>query len=237
MTNNLLSGKTAVVTGASQGIGQAIARFFADNAADVACVDISAGAGQLNWYTCDVSDFGQVKDTCGKIVADYGKVDILVNNAGITKDGLLLSMKEEDFDKVLAVNLKGAFNFTKHLSRPLLKSPAGRIINITSVIGIAGNIGQANYAASKAGLIGFTKAMAKEFASRNVTVNAIAPGFIQSQMTDAMPEAAKEKTMAHIPLARLGTADEIASLAVFLASDLSSYITGEVIKIDGGLFI
>lgn len=227
-----LDGKTAVVTGASRGIGQAIASAFTAAGAEVACVDISESK-----YICDVSDFDQVKDICGQILSDYGTVDILVNNAGITKDGLLLSMKEEDYDRVLGVNLKGAFNFTKHLARPLMKSKAGRILNISSVIGLAGNIGQANYAASKAGLIGFTKAMAKELASRGTTVNAIAPGFIESQMTENMPQAAKELAMSNIPLKRLGLAEEVAALTLFLASDLSSYITGEVIKIDGGLFI
>ena len=232
-SKNMLEGKVAVVTGASQGIGLSIAQVFTGCGANVACVDMSGSTK----YVCDVSNFNQVRDVCTQIFNDFGKVDILVNNAGITKDGLLLSMKEEDFDRVIDVNLKGAFNFTKHLARYLMKSGSGRVINMASVIGVNGNIGQANYAASKAGLIGFTKSMAKELASRNVTVNAIAPGFIKSQMTEAMPEAAKEKTMAHIPLKRLGLADEIATLAVFLASDLSSYITGEVVKIDGGLFI
>lgn len=231
-SKNILENKVAVVTGASQGIGRAIAGFFAESGAKVACVDVNGAE-----YLCDVSDFNLVKDICGQITKNLGAVDILVNNAGITKDKLLLSMSEDDFDRVMAVNLKGAFNFTKHLTRPLMKSGCGRIINISSVIGVNGNIGQANYAASKAGLIGFTKAMAKELAGRNVTVNAIAPGFIKSQMTDAMPEAAKEAALSHIPLKRLGTADEIAALAVFLASDLSSYITGQVIKIDGGLFV
>jgi len=241
---NMLKDRVAVVTGASQGIGQAIVRALANYGASVACVDITeCQCGYGKSYVCDVSDFDQVKHVCDQVVSDFGKVDILVNNAGITKDGLLLSMKEADFDQVIAVNLKGAFNFTKHLTRPLMKSGAeslgrtGRIINMASVIGVNGNAGQSNYAASKAGLIGFTKAVAKELASRNVTCNAIAPGFIQSKMTEAMPEAAKERAMANIPLKRLGTAEDIAALAVFLASDFSSYITGEVMKIDGGLFI
>jgi len=240
---NMLEGRAAVVTGASQGIGQAIVQALAGCGANVACVDIvQCQCKYGKSYVCDVSDFDRVKYICDQIVGDFGKVDILVNNAGITKDGLLLSMKEVDFDKVIAVNLKGAFNFTKHLVRPLLKSGAessgrtGRIINMASVVGVNGNVGQSNYAASKAGLIGFTKAMARELASRHVTCNAIAPGFIQSPMTEAMPEAAKERAMANIPLKRLGTAEEIAALAVFLASDFASYITGEVVKIDGGMF-
>ncbi|MCL1989068.1 MAG: 3-oxoacyl-ACP reductase FabG [Firmicutes bacterium] len=230
--NELLNGKIAVITGAAQGIGLAIANAFSAAGATVAAVDIANSE-----FVCDVSDFAQVKAVCADILAKYGKVDILVNNAGITKDGLLLAMKEEDFDKVLAVNLKGAFNFTKQLSRPLMKSPNGRIINMASVIGVNGNAGQANYAASKAGLIGFTKSIAKELASRGVTANAIAPGFIQSKMTDEMPAAAKEKALANIPLQRLGTTADIAALATFLASDFAAYITGEVIKVDGGLFI
>ncbi|MCL2017029.1 MAG: 3-oxoacyl-ACP reductase FabG [Defluviitaleaceae bacterium] len=230
--NELLNGRTAVITGAAQGIGLTVANAFAAAGAAVAAVDIANSE-----FTCDVSDFAQVKAVCADILAKHGKVDILVNNAGITKDGLLLAMKEEDFDKVLAVNLKGAFNFTKQLSRPLMKSANGRIINMASVIGVNGNAGQANYAASKAGLIGFTKSVAKELASRGVTVNAIAPGFIQSKMTEEMPAAAKEKALANIPLQRLGTTADVAALATFLASDFAAYITGEVIKVDGGLFI
>jgi 3-oxoacyl-[acyl-carrier protein] reductase len=228
----ILQGKTAVITGASQGIGLAIANAFESAGATVAAVDIANAE-----FICDVSDFNAVKRICEEISAKHGKIDILVNNAGITKDGLLLGMKEEDFDRVIDVNLKGAFNFTKHLTKHLMKSGCGRIINMASVIGVNGNSGQSNYAASKAGLIGFTKSIAKELASRKVTANAIAPGFISSKMTDAMPEEAREKTLAHIPAKRMGTPNEIASLTVFLASDLAAYITGEVIKIDGGLFI
>ncbi|MCL1843673.1 MAG: beta-ketoacyl-ACP reductase [Defluviitaleaceae bacterium] len=231
-SENFLKGKIAVVTGASQGIGLAIKNAFEAAGATVVCVDITNAE-----YICDVSDFLQVKNICAEIIKNLGGVDILVNNAGITKDGLLLGMGEDDFDRVIAVNLKGAFNFTKHLTKPLMKSGSGRVINMASVIGLNGNAGQANYAASKAGLIGFTKSVAKELASRKVTVNAIAPGFIQSSMTDAMPEAAREKILANIPAKRMGLPDEIAALAVFLASDAASYITGEVIKTDGGLFI
>ncbi|MCL1998453.1 MAG: 3-oxoacyl-ACP reductase FabG [Turicibacter sp.] len=230
--SNILEDKIAVITGTSSGIGEAIKTAFQDLGARVADISMSNAK-----YICDVSDFGQTKTVCKQITEDFGGVDILVNNAGITQDSLLLTMNEEDFDRVIAVNLKGAFNLTKHLARPLLKSSAGRIINIASVVGLHGNIGQANYSASKAGLIGFTKTMAREFASRNVTVNAIAPGFIQSKMTEAIPASTRDKIVANIPLARMGTADDVANAAIFLASDMAAYMTGTVIQIDGGLFI
>ena len=168
-------------------------------------------------------------------MTDFGAVDILVNNAGITKDNLLLRMSEQDFDSVIQVNLKGAFHFMKHLARSLMKSPGGRIINIASVSGLMGNGGQANYSASKAGMIGLTKTVAKEFAPRNVTCNAIAPGFIETDMTANLPQAVKESVGVSVPLKRMGTPEEVANVAVFLASDQSSYITGEVIRVDGGL--
>lgn len=231
-SDRLLAGKIAVVTGASQGIGLAIAEAF--EAAGAAVARVSTKSAE---FPCDVSDFNAAKATCEKILAAHGGVDILVNNAGITRDGLLLGMKEEDFDRVLAVNLKGAFNFTKHLTRALMKSGGGRVINISSVIGAHGNAGQSNYAASKAGLIGFTKSVAKELASRKVTANVIAPGFIETAMTDAIPGDAREKILAAVPAKRMGTPDEIAAAAVFLASDFAGYITGEVLKIDGGLFV
>lgn len=231
-SEKILNGKVAVVTGASQGIGLAIANAFTSAGAIVAAVGIANTE-----FICDVSDYEAVKEVCAKITEKHGKVDILVNNAGITKDSLLLGMSEYEFDRVIAVNLKGAFNFTKHLTRSLMKSGCGRIINMASVIGVNGNAGQSNYAASKAGLIGFTKSIAKELASRKVTVNAIAPGFIQSRMTDEIPETAREKALSNIPAKRMGTVEEISALAVFLASDMASYITGEVVKIDGGLFI
>ncbi|MCL2841708.1 MAG: 3-oxoacyl-[acyl-carrier-protein] reductase [Defluviitaleaceae bacterium] len=236
LSKNILENKVAVVTGASRGIGLAIAQALCCSGAKVASVSRSECKAE-NGYICDVSNFDQVKYVCNQIISDFGKIDILVNNAGITKDNLLLSMKEEEFDSVVDINLKGAFNFTKHLARQLIKSGNGRIINMTSVIGVNGNVGQSNYAASKAGLIGFTKSMARELASRNVTCNAIAPGFIKSRMTDTMPETIKEHFLANIPLKRIGTVDEVAMLAVFLASDFASYITGEVIKVDGGMFI
>ncbi|MCL1878649.1 MAG: 3-oxoacyl-[acyl-carrier-protein] reductase [Defluviitaleaceae bacterium] len=245
----MLKGKTAVVTGGSRGIGKAVALAFAENGADIAVIfsgneaaanEVVAGAESFGIkaraYQCDVSDFSQTKDVCAKIFKEFGKIDILVNNAGITKDGLLLSMKEDDFDAVINVNLKGAFNFTRHLARYILKSPVGRIINISSVSGIAGNVGQGNYSASKAGLIGLTKTSAKEFASRNVTCNAIAPGFIETDMTSVLPEEILQNVKTAVPLKRMGKPEEIAALALFLASDAASYITGEVIKADGGMY-
>jgi len=247
---NMLNGRTAVITGASAGIGGAIALSLAQNGANIAIIyrgsenlasDVKRKAEvfgvRAETYQCDVSDFDHSKATCGKIIEDFGSVDILVNNAGIIKDDLLLRMSESDFDDVINVNLKGVFNFTKHLSRSLMKSGHGRIINISSVSGIMGNPGQANYSASKAGVIGLTKTTAKEFASKNVTCNAIAPGFIITDMTAGLPQSVKDYANNAIPLKRMGTPEEVAGLAVFLASDLSSYITGEVIKVDGGLCI
>jgi 3-oxoacyl-[acyl-carrier protein] reductase len=245
----MLKGKTAVITGASRGIGRAVALLMAENGADIAVIfsgneaaanEVVSLAEKFNVkakaYKCDVSDFSQSKNICENIFKDFGKIDILVNNAGITKDGLMLAMSENDFDSVIDVNLKGAFNFARHLSRYIMKSPSGRIINISSVSGIAGNVGQANYSASKAGLIGLTKTIAKELASRKVTCNAIAPGFIETDMTATLPEDILEKVQTAIPLKRMGKAEEVAALALFLASDPAAYITGEVIKIDGGMF-
>jgi 3-oxoacyl-[acyl-carrier protein] reductase len=246
----MLKGRTAVITGGARGIGRTIALAFAENGADVAILDVGGeeamnetvaaaeGFGvKAGAYRCDISDFDAVKNTCAGIAADFPKIDILVNNAGITRDGLLLAMSGADFDAVLGVNLKGAFNATRHLARYIMKSPAGRIINISSVVGLSGNVGQANYAASKAGLVGLTKTTAKEFAGRGVTCNAIAPGFIETDMTAVLTEAVKEKFQSQIPLKRMGTPREVASLALFLASDAAAYITGEVIKIDGGMYI
>jgi 3-oxoacyl-[acyl-carrier protein] reductase len=246
----MLKGRTAVVTGASRGIGRAIALEAAKNGADIAVIYGGNGeaadetAAEAESYgvkvltlKCDVSDFAQVKTVCETVYKTFQKVDILVNNAGITRDGLLLSMSEADFDAVVGVNLKGAFNMIRHLSRYIMKSPCGRIINISSVVGLTGNGGQANYAASKAGLIGLTKTTAKELAGRGVTCNAVAPGFIETDMTAALSGAVREKFQSSIPLKRMGTAREVASLALFLASDAAAYITGEVIKIDGGMCV
>nr|WP_319489678.1 3-oxoacyl-[acyl-carrier-protein] reductase [uncultured Caproiciproducens sp.] len=244
----MLKGKTAVVTGGSRGIGKAIALKMAENGADVAIVYAGNEAAAQETcglieqcgvkgkaYRCDVSDDAQTKELIDAILNDFGGIDILVNNAGITRDGLILSMKEEDFDTVLDTNLKGAFHMIKHSYRNFMKKRSGRIINISSISGITGNIGQANYSAAKAGLIGLTKSTAKELAGRNVTCNAIAPGFIDTDMTAALPEKVKESVVAAIPLKRRGSPADIASLAVFLAGDEAGYITGEVIKIDGGL--
>jgi len=243
-----LGGKVAVITGASRSIGEAIAVKMAEAGADIAVVYLNSDDDAINvveriraigvraeCYKCNVADFESVKNTVSKITSDFGKIDILVNNAGITRDKLIVQMTEEDYDAVLDINLKGAFNMIHHMSRGFIKQKYGRIINITSVIGIVGNAGQANYSASKAGLIGLTKSVAKELAAKNVMCNAIAPGFIATAMTDKMADDAKEKIINSIPLKRIGMPDDVAELAVFLAG--ASYITGEVIKIDGGLYI
>ncbi|MCI8361189.1 MAG: 3-oxoacyl-[acyl-carrier-protein] reductase [Clostridiales bacterium] len=247
MDVKLLQGKCAVVTGGKQGIGREIARTYAENGADVAVIDINLdGAAELEQelsglgvkakcYACDVSDFGGVADIVKQIIEDFGQIHLLVNNAGITKDGLLVRMSEADFDKVIAVNLKGAFNFTRHVGAHMFRKKFGRIVSISSVVGIGGNVGQANYAASKAGVIGLTKTAAKELGARGVTVNAIAPGFVQTKMTEVLPEDVKTKMASAITLGRLGEPRDIANLALFLASDLSSYITGQVIPVDGGM--
>ena len=243
-----LAGKTAIVTGAGRGIGNAIARRFASEGATVILISRSASScggaaeeinkefpGSCTAYPCDVADYDAVQETAAAILANFPQIDILVNNAGITRDTLMLRMKEEDWDSVMATNLKSAFNMVKAFQRVLMKSPAGRIINMSSVVGLTGNMGQANYAASKAGLIGFTKSLAQEFASRKVTSNAIAPGFIATDMTDAIPEKIKEEMLKKIPLGSLGEPNDIASLTAFLASDDARYITGQVITSDGGM--
>jgi len=244
----MLKGKTAVITGASTGIGKEIAFRMAENGANIAIIYIgdenfakdvkkqAEGFGvKAEIYECNVANFDIAKTICEKIASDFATVDILVNNAGIIRDGLLLRMSEADFDAVIDVNLKGVFNMTKHMSRSIMKSGSGRIINISSVSGIMGNAGQANYSASKAGVIGLTKTTAKEFAGKKVTCNAIAPGFIVTDMTANLPQAVVDHANNTIPLKRMGTATEVANVAVFLASDMSSYITGEVIKVDGGM--
>ncbi len=242
----MLKGKCAVVTGASRGIGAAIALDFLKKGANVAVIyagneeaakEVLKKAeefeGECKIYKCDVSDFAQSADTVKQIIEDFGGIDILVNNAGVTRDKLVLQMNEEDFDKVIDINLKGAFNMIKHCYRNFMKRKYGKIINVSSVSGIMGNPGQANYSASKAGIIGLTKTVAKELASRNVCCNAIAPGFVKTDMTKDFEDNKEVYDM--IPLKRMANPGEIANLASFLADDLSDYITGEVIRIDGGL--
>ena len=244
---SLLANKVAVVTGAGRGIGRAVALAYARMGADVACVsrteENSAKAaaevealGRRAWAVAvDVSDTAAVNAAAGKILDDAGRVDILVNNAGVTRDNLLMRMSEEDWDTVLNTNLKGAFNFTKALTRPFIKQRSGRIINIASVIGLIGNAGQSNYAASKAALIGFTKSVARELAPRGITVNAIAPGFIETDMTAALGDKVREGILGNVPLGRFGSSDDIAHAAVFLAMEPSDYITGQVLTVDGGM--
>ena len=242
-----LKDKVALITGGARGIGQAIAMTFAKEGADIVVADVNLEIAQKTAseieslgrkalaLEMDVTSYGKVEEGVNKILDKMGKVDILVNNAGITKDNLLLRMSLGDWDAVINVNLKGTFNCIKAVSRPMIKQRSGRIISIASIIGLMGNPGQANYAASKAGIIALTKTVAKELASRNVNANAVAPGFIQTAMTDKLPEDIKKKMLDAIPLARLGTPQDVANVCLFLASDESSYITGQTITIDGGM--
>ena len=249
-----LKGKVAIVTGAARGIGAEIARKLAANGADVAICDLKAEwceetvqavqalGVKAKGYGVNVAASAEV-DACVKaVIEDFGKVDIMVNNAGITKDGLLMRMSDDDWDAVLNVNLKGTFLFTRAVSRPMMKNKAadgtqlgGSIINIASVVGIIGNAGQANYTASKGGVIALTKTTAKELGSRNIRCNAVAPGFIQSKMTESLPETVKKSCMDSIPLKRFGTAEDIAKAVAWLAGDESSYVTGQVISVNGGM--
>ncbi|HIV02916.1 MAG TPA: 3-oxoacyl-[acyl-carrier-protein] reductase [Candidatus Aphodoplasma excrementigallinarum] len=245
-----LTNKTAIVTGAGRGIGKAIALKLASFGANIVVNDIPSsadadetakeieamGRGAL---VCkgDVRNFDDVSEMVKKTLDKFGTVDILINNAGITRDNLIMRMDEKDFDDVIAINLKGAFNCIKAVTRPMMKQRSGAIVNMASVVGIMGNAGQANYSASKAGLIGLTKSTAKELSSRGIRANAIAPGFIESLMTDKLPENVKNEYFKAIPLGRFGTAEDIANTAAFLVSDMASYITGQVIHIDGGLLM
>jgi 3-oxoacyl-[acyl-carrier protein] reductase len=244
----LLEGKVAIITGASRGIGKAIAMAYAKEGANVAFTDIvedenfkntekelSALGIKAKGYVSDAGDFEASQKVVDEIIKDFGTVDILVNNAGITRDNLLLRMTEEQWDLVIKVNLKSVFNMTKAVSRLMMKKRTGAIINISSVVGVAGNAGQANYAASKAGIIGFTKSIAKELGSRNIRSNAIAPGFIMTDMTKKLPEDVKKEWYKNIPLGRGGEPEEVAKVAVFLASDLASYVNGQVINVCGGM--
>ncbi len=246
----MLKGKTAIVTGSGRGIGKAIAIKLASlganvvindipqsEDADITCNEIKAmGVGSI-CIKGDVRNIDDVKNLVDETVKEFGSIDIFVNNAGVTRDGLMLRMSEEDWDLVMDINLKGAFNCIKTVARPMMKSKGGSIINITSVVGVMGNAGQANYSASKAGLIGLTKTTAKEFSSRGIRCNAVAPGFIESAMTDKLPEDVKEKYFDAIPLGKFGTVENIADTVAFLASDMSSYITGQVLCVDGGLLM
>jgi 3-oxoacyl-[acyl-carrier protein] reductase len=242
-----LANKIAVVTGAGRGIGRAIALKFAAEGAGVVCVSRTqensekvaneiGALGKKAWaFSVDVSDSAAVSTAAEKILADCGKVDILVNNAGVTRDGLLMRMSDADWDTVLNTNLKGAFFFTKAFSRVFARQRSGRIINISSVIGLIGNGGQSNYAASKAGLIGFTQSVAREFASRGITANCIAPGFIETDMTSELDEELKANILKQIPMGKFGTAEDIADAALFLASPSARYVTGQVLTVDGGM--
>ena len=242
-----LKDKVALITGSAQGIGREIAFVFAREGADVVISDINlekaaktsaeiAALGRKSLgLELDVTAYAKVEEAVNKILDKFGKVDILVNNAGITKDGLLLRMSEADWDAVINVNLKGTFNCTKAVSKLMIKQRSGRIINIASIIGIIGNPGQANYSASKAGIIALTKTTAKELASRNINVNAVAPGYIQTEMTAKLPEELKQKMLALIPLNKLGSPADVANVCLFLASEESGYITGQTIVVDGGM--
>lgn len=242
-----LSEKVAIVTGSTKGIGKEIALAFARQGAKVVvsgrsaeraeqvCEEIKSGGGSAVAVVGDVSQLGDAQALIDKTVEIYGRVDVLVNNAGITRDNLLMRMKESDWDEVININLKGTFNCIKCITRQLMKQRSGRIINITSVVGQMGNAGQANYSASKAGIIGLTKSVAKELASRNITCNAIAPGFIETDMTGVLDEKTREALLGQIPLGRLGQVGDVANAALFLASDDAAYITGQTLNVDGGM--
>ena len=244
----MLENKVALVTGAGRGIGRAIAIALAEEGAEVIVnyngseerakevkQTIEENGGKASIYKCNVSDFEACETMIREIVKEHGHLDILVNNAGITKDGLIMKMKEEDFDRVLNVNLKGTFNTIRHSARQMLKQRSGKIINISSVSGVMGNAGQANYCASKAGIIGLTKSVARELGSRGITSNAVAPGFIRTEMTDVLPEDVKKAMGEQIPLKHFGETKDIAEAVAFLASDEAAYITGQVLHVDGGM--
>ncbi len=245
---NLLQGKVALITGGSRGIGAALVRRFAEQGADVAFTyrssadraqaladELAKGDRKIRAFASDASSFADAEALVSKVLEEFGRVDTLINNAGITQDTLMLRMTEAQWDRVIEVNLKSVFNLTKQVLRPMMKNRGGSIINMSSIVGISGNAGQANYAASKAGIIGFTKSIAKEMGSRNIRCNAIAPGFIETEMTEALDERTRDTYLANIPMKRLGRAEEVADTCVFLASDLSSYISGQTISVCGAL--
>ena len=244
----LLDGKNIIVTGASKGIGRAIATKLAAEGANIAftylssvekgealVAELEAFGVKAVGYRSDASDFDAAQELCDSVNKDFGSIDVLVNNAGITKDGLLMRMSEENWDSVLQVNLKSAFNMVKGVLRPMMKQRSGSIINISSIVGLRGNAGQANYSASKAGMLGFTKSVALELGSRGIRSNAIAPGFIETEMTAVLDEKVKEEWISGIPLKRIGEGDDVANAVIFLASDLSAYTTGQTISVDGGM--
>ncbi len=246
----LLQNKVALVTGASRGIGREIAKKFAEQGANVAFTylssiekgqaleaELAAYGIKAKGYRSDASDFAAAEQLVTDVVADFGTLDILVNNAGITRDTLLMRMSEEQWDEVLRVNLKSVFNLTKAVTKPMMRAKSGSIINMTSVVGLMGNAGQANYSASKAGILGFTKSVAKELGSRNIRSNAIAPGFIETEMTGELNEKALEDWLKNIPLKRAGQGEDVANACVFLASDMSKYITGQTLQVDGGMLM
>ncbi len=248
MTTYILSGKIALVTGGSRGIGRAIVQMLSDNGATVAftyrsrkeeadslVAEIQSKGRKAVAFQSDAANTAQSNEVVQGVIKEFGRLDILVNNAGITKDGLLMRMSEQDWDDVIATNLKSVFNFTKAAVRQMMSQQSGKIVNIASVVGVTGNAGQANYVASKAGVIGFTKSIAKEIASRNVQVNAIAPGFIETDMTEKLNEKQKESILGIIPMKRMAKPEEVASVVCFLASDGANYITGQTLCVDGGM--
>ncbi len=240
--------KVVVVTGASRGIGRAIAYLFGEKGATVivnyngskekaeeVVGAIEGSGGRAEAMACDVSDYGRTEAFISQIIEKYGRIDVLVNNAGVVKDGLLLKMTEEDFDRVVQVNLKGSFNCIKHVTKHMLKQRSGRIVNISSISGVMGNAGQVNYSASKAGVIGLTKATARELAPRGITVNAVAPGFIETEMTEGLSDKVKETMVGQIPLKGFGHVEDVAAAVLYLASDEAGYVTGQVLQVDGGM--
>lgn len=246
----LLENKVALITGASRGIGRAIAQKFVEQGANVAFTylssiekgqalenELGAFGTKVKGYRSDASDFQAAEELTNQVIADFGKIDILINNAGITRDTLLMRMTEDQWDEVMRVNLKSVFNLTKAVTKPMMRAKAGSIINITSVVGIMGNAGQANYSASKAGMIGFTKSIAKELGSRNIRTNAIAPGFIETEMTGELKEDQLQEWLKSVPLKRAGQGQDIANACVFLGSEMANYITGQVLVVDGGMLM
>ncbi|MBU6204021.1 MAG: 3-oxoacyl-[acyl-carrier-protein] reductase [Bacteroidota bacterium] len=244
----LLEGKVALITGASRGIGEAIAKKYAEQGAHIAFTflsseqrarslenDLRSNSSKVQAYRSNAASFSEAEKLVQDVIAEFGRIDIVVNNAGITRDNLLLRITEDQWDEVIDTNLKSVYNITKQVIKPMMKQRSGSIINMSSVVGVSGNPGQSNYAASKAGIIGFSKSIAQEMGSRNIRCNAIAPGFIETEMTDTLSDEVKKEFMKSIPMGRYGTAEEVANLCLFLGSDLSTYINGQVIHICGGL--